>query len=60
MALTQNFKRQASTQTSPLSDFGSKVRNAAEVIGTAKGLYDMGKVIYQGVRTIGPVIAGLL
>ena len=62
MALTQNFKRQASAAPSTMSDLGGKVRNVAEVIGAAKGLYDIGKVVYQGVRTIGPMVAsaGLL
>ena len=59
MALTHNFKRQAtsSTSTSALSDFGNKVRSVGEIIGAAKGLYDIGKVVYQGVKTIGPIVA---
>lgn len=58
MALTHNFKRQ-STSSSPsmLSDIGGKVKNVAEIVGAVKGLYDVGKAVYQGVKTIGPIVA---
>ena len=62
MALTQNFKRQNTSANWSLADIGGKVRNVAEVVGAAKGLYDVGKAVYQGVRTVTPLIAtaGLL
>ena len=45
-----------------ISDIGNKIRTVAEVAGTAKGLYDMGKWAYAGMRALGPMVgtAGLL
>lgn len=40
-----------------LSSIGNKVKQAAEVAGAVKGLYDVGKLIYQGVQTLGPAVA---
>lgn len=40
-----------------LSGIGNKVKQAAEIAGAVKGLYDVGRMIYQGVQTIGPAVA---
>jgi hypothetical protein len=43
-----------------MSSIGQKVKQGAEIIGTLKGIYDTGKVIYNGVQAAAPIIAGLL
>ena len=48
------------TQPSLLSNIGEKVKHVAEAIGTAKGLYELGRGIYQFGRMAAPIIAGLL
>ena len=40
-----------------LSDLGNKVRTVAEIAGTAKGIYDAGKMAYTGIRMAGPMLA---
>ena len=40
----------------PKENFGQKVQNIAETIGTIKGLYDAGKTIYTGIQTVSPLI----
>jgi len=47
-------------KTSFLSDIGNKVKHFAEFAGTVKGIYDTGKMIYNGVRAIGPTIAPIV
>ena len=42
------------------SSFASKVKNVADVVGTIKGIYDTGQVLYQAGRTIAPIVAGFL
>jgi len=44
-------------QTKPKESFGQKVKNIAEVVGTIKGMYDTGKMIYSGIQTAAPYIA---
>jgi len=39
------------------SNIGNKVKNAAEIVGAVKGIYDVGRMVYNGVRTIGPAVA---
>lgn len=61
MAHTHNIHR--TQQPSLMSSIGSKVKQAAEIAGAVKGLYDTGKLIYQTVAPlIGPAVAtaGLL
>ena len=43
-----------------LENIGQKVQQGAEIVGTLKGIYDAGKMIYSGARIAGPVIAGML
>ena len=51
-----HFNHRRSKQ-SFLSGIGNKVKQAAEIAGAVKGLYDVGRLIYQGVQTIGPAVA---
>ena len=37
-----------------LEGLGQKVRKGAEIFGKAKGLWETGKMIYNGVKTIMP------
>jgi len=41
----------------PKESFGQKVKNIAEVVGTIKGMYDTGKMIYSGIQSAAPYIA---
>jgi hypothetical protein len=52
-----NNRSRRSPKQSFLSGIGNKVKQAAEVAGAVKGLYDVGRMIYQGVQTIGPAVA---
>ena len=54
MANLQNLPRRK--KPSFLSSLGNKVKSAFEYGMAAKGLFDMGKGIYQGVSTYGPAI----
>ena len=49
-------------RSSLLSDLGNKVRTVVEIAGTAKGIYDLGKIAYTGIRMASPMLAtaGLL
>ena len=40
-----------------LSSIGNKVKQAAEIAGAVKGVYDVGRMIYNGARMIGPAVA---
>jgi len=51
-----NHRRQ---NQSFMSNIGSKVKQAAEIAGTLKGLYDVGKMLYTGIRTVGPTVAAV-
>ena len=44
------------------SNIGTKIKNVAEIAGALKGIYDIGKLLYNGAWTIGPVAStvGLL
>ena len=44
----------------PKESFATKVKNVAEFVGTIKGIYDTGQVLYQAGRTIAPIVAGFL
>ena len=43
-------------QPSMISQIGQKVLHAAQVAAEARGLWDLGKGIYQTAQTIGPYI----
>ena len=52
------------TKPSLMSSIGQKVKQGAEMLGTIKGIYDTGKVIYNGVQAaapyVAPIVAGLI
>ena len=54
MANLQNFPRRR--KPSFLSSLGNKVKTALEYGMQAKGLFDMGKGIYQGISSYGLAI----
>jgi len=43
-----------------LDSIGQKVKNVAEIVGAAKGIYDVGKGIYTAGQYIAPVVGALL
>jgi len=63
MANTRSM-RIAKRQPSMLQSIGNKVKNVAEFIGSAKGIWDTGRAIYGAVQAaapyIGPVVAAVL
>jgi len=40
-----------------LSSIGNKVKNAAEIAGAVKGIYDTGRMLYNAAQYIGPSVA---
>ena len=40
---------------SMLENIGQQVTTGLEVVGTLKGIYDAGKVIYGAARVVGPM-----
>ena len=41
---------------SMLSSIGNKVKSAMEIGAAAKGLFDIGRSVYQGLATYGPMV----
>ena len=56
MAHLHNFPRQK-YRPSMLKQFGEKVKDVAAFATAAKGIFDVGRSIYQGIQTIGPAMA---
>jgi len=54
------YKDARKGRQSPLEKAASYAENAARFAGTVKSIYDTGKMIYQGVQTVAPIVAGLL
>lgn len=40
-----------------LSSIGNKVQNVAKFAGAMKGIYDVGKLVYNGAQALGPIVA---
>lgn len=38
---------------------GSKIKTGAEVAGAIKGIWDVGKTIYTGIRAAAPVVGAI-
>ena len=38
-----------------LENIGQKVQQGAEIVGTLKGIYDAGKVVYGAAKIVGPM-----
>ena len=55
MAHLHNMSKRS--KPSWLAGKGNKVKSLAEFAGSAKGLYDIGRGIYQGISTYGPMVA---
>jgi len=55
MAHLHNASRHS--KPSCLTRMGNKVKSAAELAGTAKGIWDVGRGIYNGISTYGPIVA---
>ena len=49
------------TRSSPsmLSNIGQKIQHAAEFAGSLKGIYDLGKMAYNGFKAAAPAVAGV-
>jgi hypothetical protein len=45
------------SKPSLVARIGEKVRNAAEIAGALKGIYDIGRTIYTVGRTVAPYVA---
>ena len=58
MAHLHNLKN--NHKTSFLSYVGNKVKNFAEFAGAVRGIYDTGKMIYNGVIAFGPTITPII
>jgi hypothetical protein len=39
-----------------LESVGQKVKTVAEIAGAAKGIWDIGRMIYTGAQTLGPAL----
>ena len=55
MAYKNNISR--NHNQSQLSSIGNKVKNAAEIAGAVKGIYDTGRMLYNAAQYIGPAVA---
>ncbi len=56
MAYLQHYQQQ---KPSWFQSMGNKVKTAAEIAGTVKGIFELGKNIYSGVRAAAPVVASM-
>ena len=56
MAHTHNSNHHQATL---LESIGNKVKTGAQIAGTIKGIWDLGRTIYTGVRTIAPIVASV-
>jgi len=54
------FKDAKKTRQSPFEKAGKYLENANRMAGTVASAYNLGKMIYQGVQTVAPIVAGLL
>ena len=54
MANLQNFRHYKHVNL--LDNVGEKVKHAAELAGTIKGIYDLGRGVYAGFQVAAPYI----
>ena len=54
MANLQNFRN--NSHVGLLENVGQKVKNAAEIAGAVKGVWDVGKIIYSGFQVAAPYL----
>ena len=57
MASLHNFKHRQ--KTSWIDGIGNKIKNVAEIIGAAKGIYTVGRGLYSATQAATPLL-GLL
>ena len=57
MAHLHNLRNQ---NTTFMSRFGEKVKHVAAAVGTAKGIYDVGRTLYQIGQVAIPAIQAML
>ena len=55
MAVHNNFPRNRPPQ-GWLDTIGNKVKKVGEIVGTAKGLWSVGKAIYHGAQAVAPYV----
>ena len=56
MAHLHNYNRNQRS-SSWFSDIGNKVKTATEMVGTAHTLHNMGKLAFQGIKAVAPLVA---
>ncbi len=54
MANLQNFRN--NRHVGLLDNVGQKVKNVAEIAGTVKGIWDVGKMVYSGFQVALPYL----
>ena len=59
MAHLHNIPRNIRNPTM-LESIGQTVQQGAELVGTLKGIYDAGKMIYSGAKVVAPMAMALL
>ena len=59
MAHLHNLPQNIRTPTM-LESIGQKVQQGPEIVGTLKGIYDAGKVVYGAARVVAPMAMALL
>ena len=58
MASLQNFRHYRHVNL--LENVGQKVKNAAELAGTMKGIYDLGRGVYAGFQVAAPYLEAMM
>ena len=43
-----------------MENIGGKIKTGAEIAGAVKGIWDVGKVIYGGIRAVAPVAGAIV
>ena len=52
-----HFDNHRRAKPSFMSNIGNKVKQAADIVGAMKGIYDVGRMAYHTIRTVGPAVA---
>lgn len=52
-----HFNNHRRAKPSFMSSVGNKVKQVAEIAGAMKGIYDVGRMAYHALRTVGPAVA---
>lgn len=54
---SMHFNSHRRAKPSLMSNIGNKVKQVAEIAGAMKGIYDVGRMAYHAIRTVGPAVA---